>query len=143
MVAGSHDVANGEDRGELFVGVIAVGDFIQRSVSERYIRIFALSGVIPIAMQTVSLAPARQFAHVPSLSPNGIMTKSPGLKFFDVFADLIDDANAFMPDLTTARHLADTAVKPQVAAAHARPHHSDDSVGRLLYHWLVNVFAYD
>ena len=56
---------------------------------------------------------------------------------------LIDDANAFMSNLTTARHFADAAVKPQVAAAYARPHHSDDSIGRLLYRWLVNVFACD
>ena len=87
------------------------------------------------------LTPLRQFAHVPSLTVNGAMTKSPGRRV-DLGADLLDDADELVPD---AMRLA-WSVTPRYG--HRSEPHTQAATTRTMaspgsWTWIGDVFESD
>ena len=134
VVAGAHDVGQGQQRGHRLVGEVGAGNLDQGAVGLRHPDELGLAAVSsppppkkPPWMQAV-WKPASQFLQMPSLQENGEMTKSP-TDSRDVGADLVDHADELVPD-RAVRVVRDAAVEPQVRAADAGQDHAHDRVGR-------------
>ena len=137
VIAGAHDVGEGEQRGHGLVREATAGYRHEGAVGLRYSDVLGLAAVAvdaagkkPPWMQAV-WKPLSQFLQTPSLQANGEMTKSPTSTVVTSGPIPIDDANELMADRSD-RMIRLTTVIPQVGAAHAGQHDPHDSVGELV-----------
>src|SRR5450830_1844716 len=139
VVAGAHDVAQGQDARQQGRVRVVRGRH-QRAVRERDAHVLALTGVRrdPVV---VRLAPpaelrARGVDPVATVHARVVADREgrdhelAGAHRTDVRTDLLDDPDELVADPVRLLGGPDPAVRPEVGAAHARCHDAHDRVGR-------------
>jgi hypothetical protein len=145
VIAGAHDVGEGQERGQDFIGERGAGHGDEGAVGQGDPGAFGLAGDSFNALAEEASSDAGGVEAGPAVGTGTIAGGKGGddefaaLDGLDFGADFFDEADEFVADGAFGMG-RDAALIPEVGAADAGPDDADDGVRRLLNDWIGSLF---